>query len=881
MTPASPSQRRDESFRRFARLSEAGGAPDVAAFLETVDGDIRDDVAEMIAELSSVERRGSDVRPELIPGLVIDGFELVEHVGTGGAGNVWRAIQPSLNRSVALKFLRPELVAAPIAVERFRREAQAAGRLAHTGIVHVFGDGMWQGLPYIVLEFVEGQGTLADWIETYRGVGTLSEGHYVRLAELFRKIAEGLVHAHGRGVVHRDIKPANILIDADMEPKVADFGTALIEELLHLTRTGDFFGTPFYMSPEQAASKRMGIDHRTDVFSLGATLYEALSLTRAFDGDTSVQVFTKILTVDPPDPRTLRSQVPRDLAVICLKSLEKNPEDRYADMTMFRDDLHAFIEGRNIQARPPSVVQRVSRKARRHPRWSTAAAVTAVLAIPLALAWQGRTEAVAATRDAEQLSAGLTLRLAAGGASKSLKEQMDDLWPLSLERVADMEAWVQVAGNVESARSLLHGDIDGLQGQGGVKGVLGDSSRNEVFRAALVNWLGTRNASLNDEIIRGELFRTKSVVDSLSLPDGEYRVGLSGTVGPGIDRRLELIRSAQRFSLGSPDAVLAWAAAASAVAEDPRFDGFELEPIFGLVPLGVDPGSGLQEFAAATTGEVPVRSTDTGHLSMTPESGLVFVLIPGGEHWIGAQASDPDGARYDMKFAAESDLTRVRVTLDPFLISKYEMHQTAFMRLAGFDPSMRQYHDERPTSVENVSHDLAVKYLARAELGLPTQAQWEIAARGGTDARWFFEADDQAADLCNVAGLEAKAANVSWRELGNDWRPVDDGHLRVAPVDSLRPNPYGLHHVHGNVNEVCADTYINPNDPARAPRVGDGLIEPASVDADRGSHVLKGGAFYASVHECRIAHVQRNRSDNADNGNGVRPVHPIPFLQRR
>ena len=304
-------------------------------------------------------------------------FRLMNMLGRGGMGQVWEAEQPSMGRRVALKLLHAHIQFSTDGVARFQREARAGGKLTHPGIVQVYAVGEHEGVHYMAQELVQGSCTFADTLADFRKGDELPEGYYRHIAGLFATIAEALEHAHSNGVIHRDIKPANLLIGSDDRPKVADFGLAMVEDQLGLSRTGDFMGTPFYMSPEQAASKRMGIDQRTDVFSLGATLYEALTLVRPFAGDTSQQVFQQILVVDPPDPKELRSRVPRDLAVICLKALEKNRDQRYASMAAFAEDLRRHIADEPILAKPPTPAQRAMKWARRNPTKSAVASVTA------------------------------------------------------------------------------------------------------------------------------------------------------------------------------------------------------------------------------------------------------------------------------------------------------------------------------------------------------------------------------------------------------------------------------------------------------------------------------------------------------------------------
>lgn len=322
---------------------------------------------------------GERDRRGLGPGTRVGPFVLVGPLGHGGQGSVWAAEQPELGRRVALKLLRPERVS-----ERdlalFRREAQAGARLQHAGIVAVYDydPGESGELAWIAQELVPGGRTLRHLVDEVRGSLAAPDDWYRTVARLVQQIASALAAAHSAGVIHRDVKPQNVLLTPEGQPKVSDFGLARIEGGSALSRSGELVGTYLYMSPEQVQARRTKIDHRTDVFSLGVVLYELLTLRRPFDGDTEPQICMRILTLDPPDPRTVRSQVPSDLAVICGKCLEKDPDRRYGTMHELVADLGRHLAHEPIHARPPGLWQRGAKWARRHPTRSVAAAVAAV-----------------------------------------------------------------------------------------------------------------------------------------------------------------------------------------------------------------------------------------------------------------------------------------------------------------------------------------------------------------------------------------------------------------------------------------------------------------------------------------------------------------------
>jgi tetratricopeptide (TPR) repeat protein/tRNA A-37 threonylcarbamoyl transferase component Bud32 len=314
-------------------------------------------------------------------------FRIIRMIGKGGMATVYEAEQISLKRRVALKVLPGHLSLHDEAVKRFRREAEAGGRQSHPGIVAIFAVGEHDGSHYIAEELIEGETSLADLLEEYRQEKTLPLGYYQRGAQIILEVAEALQHAHEAGVIHRDVKPSNVLITPDGRPKVSDFGLAKVEDALALSRTGEFIGTPFYMSPEQAMSRRIGIDHRTDIYSLGVSLYELLTLKRPFEGKTSKEVLKKIIFFEAKNPNKLNARVPRDLSTICMKAMEKNPLKRYQTMAELKEDLNRYLHGEVILARPAGAAARTGKWIRRHPAAASVAGVLIVSALAIALNW--------------------------------------------------------------------------------------------------------------------------------------------------------------------------------------------------------------------------------------------------------------------------------------------------------------------------------------------------------------------------------------------------------------------------------------------------------------------------------------------------------------
>ncbi|MEX2315557.1 MAG: protein kinase [Pirellulales bacterium] len=294
-------------------------------------------------------------------------FELIETLGAGSFGTVWRARDTKLDREVAVKVPRRR-VADPLEIEEVIREARVAARLRHRHIVTVHEVGCEGETVYIVSDLIRGL-PLDEWLRR-------QPLDFRAAAALCRTIAEALEHAHQAGVVHRDLKPANIMIDEQGEPHLTDFGLAKhAADEIAMTMDGHILGTPAYMSPEQARGEAGACDGRSDVYSLGVVLFQLLTNELPFRGNMSVLPH-KIIHDEPPSPRRLNRYVPRDLETICLKCLEKSPGQRYQGADELSDDLERFARGEPIQARPIGPLGRLWRWSRRRPAVAGLAAAT-------------------------------------------------------------------------------------------------------------------------------------------------------------------------------------------------------------------------------------------------------------------------------------------------------------------------------------------------------------------------------------------------------------------------------------------------------------------------------------------------------------------------
>jgi predicted Ser/Thr protein kinase len=346
---------------------------------------------------------GSVARTSSGLGVEVPGYEVLEEVGRGGMGVVYKARQVALNRLVALKMVPAGQHAGAHELARFRTEAEVIAQLQHPHIVQIYDVGLHEGCPYFSMEFIEGR-TLDQHC-----AGTPQSPE--RSASLVETLARAIHYAHQRGIVHRDLKPGNILLTADGAPRISDFGLAKrLEGESGPTRSGVILGTPEYMAPEQASGQSKIIGPAADIYALGAILYALLVGRPPFRGETALDTLRYVQNEEVVPIHRLRPSVPRDLEVICLKCLHKEPRKRYATAEALADDLERFRRGEAIRARPIHAAERLMRWGRRNPWRAALFAAVPLLLLVLAAgasltAWQLRQERNAALnseRTAEQ-----------------------------------------------------------------------------------------------------------------------------------------------------------------------------------------------------------------------------------------------------------------------------------------------------------------------------------------------------------------------------------------------------------------------------------------------------------------------------------------------
>jgi len=391
----------------------------------------------------------------------LPGYEVLEEIGAGGMGVVFKARQTALKRIVAIKMIRSGIKPGRQELARFRFEAEAVARLQHPNIVQVFAVNELDGEPYLAMEYLDG-GSLAKKIDG-------KPQPWREAAGLIETLAKAVHYAHSRGIIHRDLKPANVLLAADGTPKIADFGLAKPIEGEGVTEGQGILGSPSYMAPEQAwgGSRIRDVGPAVDVYALGAVLYELLTGRPPFKGTSSRQTLEQVWRDRPVSPRLIESTVPRDLEVICLKCLEKEPAKRYADAHELAEDLRRFRKGIPIKARAVGKVERGWSWCKRNP---LPAALVAALIVALIAGFTGITikyfDAEAARRDADHES----------GKARSAE---------AIARTAELQATRLAAAASEAERKAKESERLALEGQAAlyaslVRSIDGDYRNNDL-----------------------------------------------------------------------------------------------------------------------------------------------------------------------------------------------------------------------------------------------------------------------------------------------------------------------------------------------------------------------------------------------------------------
>ncbi|MCR9246305.1 MAG: bifunctional serine/threonine-protein kinase/formylglycine-generating enzyme family protein [bacterium] len=783
---------------------------------------------------------------ELVPR--IEPFRIVSEIGEGAMGRVYRAEQlEPVRRPVAIKVLKGTALT-PAGRARFQSEQQVLARLQHRSIARVLDGGQLpDGRPYLVMDFVDGV-PLNRWLEE-------SHADIDTRLDLFHELCEAVQHAHGKGVIHRDLKPSNILIvdgSSGPEPRIIDFGiartldTAFGEETLH-TGTDAMMGTAGYMSPEQAFDAS-NADARSDIYALGVILYELL--TSRLPRDRASRHDPDAWTTVPERPtRRSDADLPADLDWVVLRALAIEPERRYRTALEFQTDVARARRHEPVTARPPTWTYVGQRFLRRHRVAATATATVLILLVTSLLVFvQLYNRADSNWQDYRRLVDDKRLQ-------DLRAEARERIWPPWPENVARIDRWLQRADALLGRRGDLRTRADDLAMR--LQTVEDPDQRDEI------------------DYQREVLERLITGLDALTAtaPTIDNVAGLRA-------RRTEAERVGQT---SLTDAASAWQQAITAIADPatcPAYDGLRLPgPQVGLVPLGIDARSGLWEFWHVESGDRPVVERDGAgritKLGITVDSGMVFVLAPPGSFVMGALTvgDEHSGEAPIDPSAAPMERFVHKLHLDAFFVSKFECTQGQWLRLAGTRPSFTTRATSRGDvdlrhPVEQITWHDATLHLARRRLRLPTEAQWEYFARGGTKTIWS-NGDDvgEMSTYANICDESSGGINGTPVEPG-----LDDGYPHTAPVGTFAPNAFGLHDVHGNVSEWCRDWLVSY---VRPVATGECLREPTAEDDPPTLRMHRGGDFAERAHLSRVASRNALAPYRKTARVGIRPIRTI------
>lgn len=740
------------------------------------------------AAYEQLQHKAIDTVQEGIPG-----FELLREIGRGGQGLVYLAREASLDRLVAIKLLGSSRLGTGAWTERmrsrFEREALLASRLQHPSICPIYSMGVHDGRPFLVMHFLVGR-TVHEIVRE----GRMPIDDALRR---FEGAARALHFAHEEGIVHRDVKASNLFLTEDDRVVLLDFGVAReLSTDVELTMTGDMVGTLPFLSPEQVLGR--DVDRRSDVYSLAVTLYEALTGSLPFDAPTQRSLMNAIVHDEPAQPGKLGCKLPRDLRIVLETGLEKDITRRYQSAEDFADELARVRNKEAIQARPAGVPRRVWRFAQRQPKLAASLIVTILtlsigMAVSLTLLTQVQEEERRTRFALEEIDM-LTDRT----RLEELQAAILSFEPPNPARLDDMREWLARADALlarlpehervlRELRSRATKEIDGGDKCSvDTKRLVQERARLARSRAFLESEVAKLKASDGSEKLRAHREREISILDQIEPKIEEaiaadrhwrfenardyWRHGLQDL----LVRELTDFRDKAKHTRGRKrvqgyyDFALqlrereaqdrdAWERCGAEIADperSPAYRGLRIAAQLGLVPLGKDPKSGLYEFAHLQTGKVPKRDAKTGALNFGDESGMVFVLVPGGRARIGARRGRMPGAHVDPN-AEKFESPVHTVELDAFLISKFEVTQGQWVRMMRLNPSQGRIGNTLTGSppvtarnpVEGLSWD-AARFPRTLRLRLPDERAVGIrSARGDDDGLLDGELTEEPARL--------------------------------------------------------------------------------------------------------------------------------------
>jgi serine/threonine protein kinase/formylglycine-generating enzyme required for sulfatase activity len=818
--------------------------------------------------LAELERRGA--RPER--------YRLEEPLGRGGMGEVHAAWDQLLRRRVALKRVRrdDDHLPSPGVQIRFLQEAQLTGQLEHPGVPTVYEIGVDAGRLFFTMPLVVGE-SLGDLLRNLpRGAGAWD---HRRVLDTVLQAARAIAHAHERGIVHRDLKPANLMIGRFGAAYVMDWGVARVvdgeraSELLFASdledgvgaigsakREGRAFetvgagplGTPSYMSPEQARSEGE-VGPATDVYALGAILYEVLAGAPPFldlpgeDGaPPSATEVTRRVQAGSPTPLSERAPgAPRELVAIAERAMQRDPGRRFAGAREIVEDLENYMDGRVVRSYETGVWAELRKWVRRNRTLATVG-VTLLLAVAgavtAAFVIQARREAEASEKVAQ------IMRLSSLQDAERLVRTLDLLWPVTPARLGELRTWRREALRLAGSAVDFEGELRAIEARASV----GPDGGLDFLESSDAWW-------------HRQLTQTIETLGQLVATDDGPLFGSSAEYGLGVSQRIALAEASQARA-ADPDFLGAWREAQRTIETSPRYGGLELAVDADLLPLGPDPASGLWFFAHLPSG-TPAELDGDGAWRVRRETGVVLVLIPGGSSWMGAQRSDPAAPNLG-RFATHREQPVNRITLEPYLISRFELTTSQWERLAGFRTG--SFEDpEGNMPADSISWWEGAEVLARFELDFPTEAQWEHAARAGSEGPWWFgqvEEDLAYHDLVNFSRVDEKLAKRYAEKYGRPRPPLPQ---LPRPVDVGSANPFGLVNVNGNLSEWSREA---PGSYESATFGPEALREIEHESLDR---VVRGGSLTTLPYHARVSYRELRPGDVRGRDCGVRPIRRV------
>jgi len=807
-------------------------------------------------------------------------YRLLGVLGRGGVGTVHRGHDTDLGRDVALKFLHEKYRDQPAILHRFVEEAQIGGQLQHPGIVPVYDLGMSGGRPFFTMKLVKGQ-TLAQKLAERSSPASDRR----TFLSIFEGVCQTIAYAHARGVVHRDLKPANIMVGSFGEVQVVDWGMGKVlerggiadeqhaaepraqESVIETVRSGgqgtqsvmgSVMGTPAYMPPEQARGDVDAMDTRSDVFALGAILCEILTGQPPYVGERDeVLRLAADAKLDGALARLRDCGAEAETVELTTRCLMAEPSARPQSAKAVAKALHDHLAAAEQRAYDASLRALTLKRTQK-----LGIALTVVIAAGLAASlWFWRSASIAATNERAAKNNEKTARLRADAKAKEARDSLANFDRLSqvvrLDTALESEAALYPAWpRMEQAmRDWLKGEAAlpprALPDLRRTVDRVKTRARERERRLQGVATAGREASPLSDDADQFLLATLSKLITDIgdfakhTVPAVERRLAWAERIEQSTLERHAKKWNEARLAILAADGITA----SKLYAEVP----FELKPQMGLVPIGMNPRSKLWEFyhlrSAADVAKVDDPATieiptfdASGEIAMSGR-GIVFVLIPGGKFFMGAQNGDEADPNFDA--GALSNEAPVReVELAPYFLAKHELTQGQWARLSGGQhPSYYQLGSERPGMpvpigdshpVETVSWTMCAELLRRHGLVFPTEAQWEYACRAGTPTPWSTGREPRSLEgHANV--LDRTGQNVPPVWAGGE--AFDDRFKGPAPVGTYEPNPLGLYDMHGNVWEWCRDWYAEFT---LAPRKGDGLRQP---DPSIGARVFRGGSF--------------------------------------